>query len=160
MRRESAGNEIQNNMFKNFKFIGIVCLVLAAMVAFSSCSKPEKQIIGKWKITKASLKNDGYEEEDEFDDKGEMWVFKDNGRCVLHIFGQDFEGKYTVKNNTLTIDIEYDFGYGEEVFVDSSDLDIDEINKEEMSISGTIYAHGSDFGVRQKFKLSFEFEKK
>ena len=145
-------------MFKNFKFIGIVCLVLVAMVAFSSCSKPEKQIIGKWKITKASLKINGYE--DAFDDKGEMWVFKDNGRCVLHIFGQDFEGKYTVKKNTLTFDVEYDFGYGEKVFVYSSDLDIDEINKEKMSISGTIYAYGSDFGVGQKIKLSFEFVKK
>lgn len=143
------------------KKIGIVCLVLVAMAAFSSCSKPEKQIIGKWKITEASLKHNGYEEEDEFDDKGEIWIFKENGSCVLHIFGQDFEGHYTVKDNTLAINVEHFFiTYDEEACVTSSALDIDEINKKEMSISGTIYAHGSDFGNGKKFKLSFEFEKK
>ena len=149
-------------MFKNFKFIGIICFVLAAMVAFSSCSKPEKTIIGKWKITKASLKIDG----DEYcssEDKGETWVFKDNGKCSLYILYNDYEGKYTVRKNTLTIDVEHDFGEGEVVTL-SGDLDIDEINKEEMSISGTVEYRYDDnyYGDHEttKAKLAYEFEKK
>ena len=78
-------------MFKNFKLIGIVCLVMAAMVAFSSCSK-EQQIVGKWKITKAKINGENHE-----NDEGETWIFKEGGKCILHFYSADYEGTYSVK---------------------------------------------------------------
>jgi hypothetical protein len=142
-------------MFKNFKFIGIVCLVLAAMVAFSSCSKPEKQIIGKWKITKAKYIEEGYDLGG--DDKGEIWTFRDNGKCVLFMGGFEYDGSYSVKKNTLTINVQYrDERF---YFTLSGDVDIDELTKDEMAVSGNPFFMDYENLYSCWPKISYELEK-
>ena len=151
-------------MFKNFKLIGIVCLVMAAMVAFSSCSK-EQQIVGKWKITKAKLDGENIDA-----DEGETWVFKEGGKCILHIEGEDWEGDYSVKKNTLSLDLGNDYKEStitvKRTF--SGDLDLDEFSKKEMTVSGklkftydyTDYEYGEHDSGTESWSLSYEFEKK
>lgn len=146
-------------MFKNFKFIGIVCLVLAAMVAFSSCSKPEKQIIGKWKITKAKYIDEGYDYGG--DDKGESWTFKENGKCILNMMGgYEWYGEYSITKNTLTIDVEWK--WEDWHYTLSGDLDIDEFNKNEMAVSGELYFTDVYPGnlSPSRPKISYELERK
>ncbi len=117
-------------MFKKIKLIGMLCLMMAAMVAFSSCSK-EKQMVGKWVVTKGSVCGESIP-------KGSFWTFKDGGKCVLEIWDTDYEGHYSVKKNTLTINVEYDFDG--EIVGYYGDLDIDEFSNKDknMSVSGKL----------------------
>ena len=141
-------------MFKNFKLIGIVCLIMAAMVAFSSCSK-EQQIVGKWKITKAKINGENRE-----NDEGETWIFKEGGKCILHFYSDDYEGTYSVKKNTLSVDVEVSRSSWKDRYY--GDLDLDEFNKNEMAVSGTLKntfyeeGYGSESNTE---KFNFEFKK-
>ena len=124
------------------------------MVAFSSCSK-EQQIVGKWKITKAKINGENHE-----NDEGETWIFKEGGKCILHFYSADYEGTYSVKKNTLSVDVE-DGGSG---WKDRyyGDLDLDEFNKNEMAVSGTLKNTYSEEGYGSENiteKFNFEFKK-
>ncbi len=101
---------------------------MAALVSFSSCSK-DKQIVGKWKITKAIV--DG--EDASVFEKGKTWEFRDGGKCTLHIDGIDWEGEYALKDNTLSILVEYNGEHQEKI---SADLTLNEFSKKVMSMSG------------------------
>lgn len=142
-------------MFKNFKLIGTVCLIMAMLVSFSSCSNPEKQIIGKWKVTKARFDGDDYEPE------GEKWIFKENGKCTISIYGAEHLGHYSIKNGTLSIDVKYyENGDGQEM---TGDLDLDEFNKKEMSVSGTVKLRAYEDGQWDYYyypcRIYYELEK-
>lgn len=143
-------------MFKKNKLIGIVCLIMAALVSFSSCSK-EQQIVGKWKITKARLS--GF---DTTNDLYELWTFKDGGKCVLFIWGDEMEGKYSINNNTLYIDVEFQYNNAYSYRL-TGNLDFDEFSQKEMSVSGKVmiyeYYYG-DLHASEQTTLSYDLEKK
>jgi hypothetical protein len=138
------------------RFFAVVALVAATAIMFTSCSK-EKKLEGKWKITKSSTSESGY---DFSEAKGESWSFKDNGKCSVHItwtssYKRDYDGTFSVSGNTLSIDLDKD-SYGDKV---DGEFDIDELSSKELSISGTwtIKEEGYNPG---KVKCSYDFEKK
>lgn len=143
-------------MFKKNKLIGIVCLIMAALVSFSSCSK-EQQIVGKWKITKAKFGSYSTD-----DDIWEAWTFKDGGKCILFISGAEFEGQYSINKNTMFIDVEYYFqdGYGSYAKL-TGDLDMEEYNNKEMSVSGKVKLAWYDYdGLYDTEQLNMSYELK
>ena len=129
-----------------------VVLLIAGMTAMTSCKKPEKQIIGKWKVTSCTL--DGKTE----DSYTETWTFKENGKFIgLDFLCDNFEEAegltyscgYSCDDKTLTLTVtvngEYyydmwDSGfndyYSKFKYVYTLDLDIDELNNKTMSLSG------------------------
>ena len=137
-------------MLKQFKLLGMVALLAAAMLMVS-CSKEDK-IVGKWKITHASG--------DFSDDKGSTWNFKDNGKCSIVVGNSDFDGEWSLSNDCLTIDIEYSTSSSEGKVI--GEFDIDELSSSEMSLSGQWNDSWSYNGSRQtrKYKVSYDFEKK
>lgn len=141
-------------MLKKIRLIGMACLVLATLVLFSSCSK-DKQIVGKWKITKAIV--DG--EDASVFEKGKTWEFKDGGKCTLYIDGLDWEGEYTLNDNTLSILVEYNGEHQEKI---SADLTLNEFSKKEMSVSGnaSVAYNTGELGWESWTEdISYEFEK-
>lgn len=115
-------NEAKSKMKKVY-LISIV--VLITVICFSSCSKPEKQIIGKWKITEFR-DDDGMWPTAE----GSTWQFDDNGKFKGWLYGE-VTCKYDCDGNELTIK-NTEVGY---VFK----FDVDEISKKDLSVSGKCY---------------------
>ena len=155
-------------MFKKIKLIGMICLVMAAIVAFSSCEKEKKQgenpqesIIGTWQVTKAYINDEWWG-----DEEGEKWIFKDNGTCNIHMFGGEvnYSGTYYIKENILTIDVYarcyYDIDYEDRFLSGTLALDI---NKGVMSLSGTMkeehqYCSEGEWDFEtERFNLRFNF---
>ncbi|MBO4738106.1 MAG: hypothetical protein J5606_00940 [Bacteroidales bacterium] len=138
-----------------------VVLLIAGMTTMTSCKKPEKQIIGKWKVT--SAKSD-FGNSDEV--KGATWTFKENGTFIGDLIGgTDFECDYSCSKNSLS------FSGGDlKKYGMSVELEIDEINNKTMSLSGKIkysgYDDWDDYGVAQhkayseSFSVRYELEKK
>lgn len=130
---------------KKISFLVVAAFVATlAMMMFTSCSK-EKQIEGKWKITKAS----GYFS----DDKGETWTFKANGKCSCYLDGLDLDGEWSISKDELTIEI------NEEGLKITGDFTLDNLSSKEMSISGTWKVKYDD-GDSGSWKVSYDFEKK
>ena len=121
-------------------------MALIAIMGLTSCTKkPEDLIVGKWKITEFRMRYSDGSNACDFDATGETWTFKENGSFIGCIPIENdivpdyyFTSKYIVEGEELTIrggDFEYYYedGFCEEVvFV----LDIDEITKDELSVSG------------------------
>lgn len=116
---------------------------LLLLIGLSSCTKPEKQIIGKWKIV--SAKFDGYKDEDA---KGEVWSFKENGKFSGYLsFGKksrmDIDCNWHIDGDELVLsggDLEfsesgYGYSYSEEVILT---LDIEQLDKKELVVSGKV----------------------
>lgn len=124
-----------------------------------SCTKPEKQIIGKWKITYAKVGD-----YNATNAKGEVWTFKDNGKFNGYIaLGSDsdyYDCNWNIDGNELVLKGgDLDFGGGEEVVIT---LDIEQLDKNELVVSGKMkyewYEDGySDY---ETIKVSYELEAK
>ena len=140
-------------MFKPIKFLGIVALIIATVVMFSSCNKYEKKIVGKWKIVKEKV--DG---EEVGEVEGETITFRENGTCTIVFLESELDGEYYLNDETLTIDAKYPDGKYTFTF------DV-EIKKSVMYLSGKCkdtydgyyydYYKGTDY-----YKVSYELEKK
>lgn len=140
-------------MFNKFKLFGMVALLAAALLMVS-CSKEDK-IVGKWKITHAS---------GEFSDcKGDIWTFKDNGKCSgVVVFEDELDFEWSLSNDCLTLEIDED---GASIV---GEFDIDELSSSEMSLSGewkySYYEYDYEYGGRNlvsgKYKVNYDFEKK
>ncbi len=153
------------------KFVKIFLLAaIAVMMCFSSCTKkPEKLIVGKWKIVSAHSSDIA----NLSDDKGEIWRFKENGTFegyfgfLEEVVEEGFvECRYNCDGNTIVLQggnlegsLYYDHYY-ECVFT----FDIDEITKDGLSISGKVKFTEKDYdgetGDTDIIKLSYELEKK
>ena len=112
---------------------------LVIMMCLSSCTKPEKQIVGKWKITYA--KEDGYNDKNAV---GEIWTFKENGTFNGYLVDLgDVTAKWSIDGNELTIkggDLEYsESGSG---WTDTEEmvytLDIEQLDKNNLVVSGKV----------------------
>lgn len=149
-------------MFKPIKFLGIVALIIATVVMFSSCNKYEKKIVGKWKVTKA--RQDG-EANSCLEDGGTI-TFRENGICIWEdgddCGNHEYEMEYSINNDELIMEYsekEEDYTL-KETFV----LSI-EIKKSVMYASGKMkfqyvayeYPEESHNG---EFKYTLEMEKK
>ena len=137
-----------------------VVLLIAGMTTMTSCKKPEKLIIGKWKVT--SAKSDAFDSDEV---KGTTWTFKENGTFIGNLDGEDYECDYSCSKNSLS------FSGGDlKKWRMSIELEIDEINNKTMSLSGKIkysgYDDWDDYGVAQhkayseSFSVRYELEKK
>ena len=142
-------------MFKPIKFLGIVALIIATVVMFSSCNKYEKKIVGKWKIIKEKTDGESMDE-----DEGETITFKDNGTCTIVFWGGELDGDYSINGESLTINVNDD---GEK-YAFTFDVDI---KKSVMYLSGkckyTYDEYDYDYGyytATDNFKVSYELEKK
>ena len=139
-------------MNKSIKFLGIVALIIATVVMFSSCNKYERKIVGKWKIIKEKHDGSPYDS-----DEGETITFKDNGTCTIVFWGDECDGDYSLNGESLTIDAKYPDGKYTFTF------DV-EIKKSVMYLSGKCkdtyddyyydYYKGTD-----NYKVSYELEK-
>lgn len=155
-------------MKKRLTLIEMMALLL--LVGLSSCTKkPEDLIVGKWKITEfyLNLGSDGGSVQTN-DAIGETWNFKENGSISGYLpasgdFTNDgfFSSHYIIEDETLTIkggDFEHHESNGhieEFVFI----LDIDEVTKDELSISGKwkFYENGE---VHENGTLRITFKRK
>ena len=135
-----------------------VVLLIAGMTAMTSCKKPEKLIIGKWKVT--SAKSDAINSDEV---KGATWTFKENGTFVGELDGYGASDcDYSCSKNSLS------FSGGDlKKYGMSVELEIDEINNKTMSLSGKIkYSYsGYDYGVAphkysESVSVRYELEKK
>ena len=133
-------------MFKPIKFLGIVALIIATVVLFSSCNKYEKKIVGKWKIVKEKV--DG---EEVGEDEGETITFRENGTCTIVFHEAELDGEYYLNDETLTINAKDE---GEDYYYkDSFTLDV-EIKKSQMYLSGKCKETWSEH-----FDFSYELTK-
>ena len=140
-------------MLRKFKLLGVIALLAITVATVSSCGK-DKKIVGKWKITSATG-SFSY-------DKGETWTFKDNGKCVIVIDNEPYDGEWSVSKDNLTIDIE------EDEFTINGDFSIDELKSSSMSLSGEwvakidydYYYYKSSSKETERIRGSYEFEKK
>lgn len=157
----------------------ILLAAIAVTMCLSSCTKkPEKLIVGKWKIVSARCSDNNVKPwviEAISNDKGEVWNFKENGTFIGYMnvlslleFGiSDVECDYICDDNMIEGrdgnlrgiidgDTRYDI-----VFT----FDIDEISKKELSISGKIKITFTDIyeGYSETETVSsikYELEKK
>lgn len=110
---------------------------LMVLICLPSCTKPEKQIIGKWKITYAKV--DGYNDGEA---KGEVWTFKENGKFNGYIsLGKKddmyIDCNWSIDGNELVLkggDLEVSgSGWSEELVIT---LDIEQLDKNNLVVSG------------------------
>lgn len=144
-------------------------VALAVLVSLPSCTKPEKQIIGKWKIVSAKV--DGDKDEDA---KGEVWTFKDNGKFSGFInlglvwgvkISSDVDCKWRIDGNELVLsggDLEFiEDGYSVEVIIT---MDIEQLDNEALILSGVMKVEGVLVGyvnqIEERHKVSCELEAK
>ena len=136
-----------------------VMFLLVGMTTMMSC-KPEKKIIGKWKVTYSK----GMDDEAV---KGSVWTFKDNGKFVGNVFGEDGEVScnYDFDKKTLTLsggDLDYEDYRWKGSY--TLTLDVDNLSKKEMSLSGKVvykdYDKEDGSSDTDSWNVSFELEKK
>ena len=132
--------------------------VLVALVLSSCTKKPEDLIIGKWKITE-------YREEGTYISKveGETWTFKDNGTFTGPLIAgeHDISCKYVCDDDELTLkggdlDELYYQGYPAEI---TYKLDIDDISKDVLIVSGKARLYVSGYG-ENSWSISVELKRK
>ncbi len=125
---------------KKFKIAALLMCFVAVSMVFTSCSKNEDLIIGKWKVTKVTEGDRVYTEGEEI---GSIWEFKSDNTFTLSFeyAGQSMSvpGTYAINDDELTITM-----YGE-----AETATIDKLNKSKMILSSV------DEGV----KIVEEFEK-
>ncbi len=149
-------NTATNNMRKLMYSLSVV-FVLIGMTTMTSC-KPEKKIIGTWKVTYSKGMNDDLL-------KGTLWTFKDNGKFLGDIWGGEEEISWNYgfykKALTLYIDCIY-YDYSRDRY--RLNLDVDNLSKKEMSLSGTVvdiyYDKDGNFVNIDSWNVRYELEKK
>ena len=106
---------------------------LIIMICLPSCTKPEKQIVGKWEMI--SLTVDG----DRMSCRDAYLTFKDKGSVRLSgiIDGEDldFSSKWVMDEDELVIK-GGDIDFGNEYYI--LQLEIDELTKETLELRGKI----------------------
>ncbi|MBO4738107.1 MAG: hypothetical protein J5606_00945 [Bacteroidales bacterium] len=141
-----------------------VVLLIAGMTTMTSCKKPEKLIIGKWKVTSAN-KNDE-------NAKGNTWTFKDNGKFVGDIYdlaeddwvlnnnGDEIECDYSCDGKTLTLSgIKYRSNGGKDIHgTYTFEFDIEGISNKTMSLSGKVKADGYEEEHHDTYTDPLEYE--
>lgn len=151
-------NCVKIKMKKALRLALMAALVI--LMCLPSCTKPEKQIVGKWKIVYAKI--DGFKDEEA---EGELWVFKDNGRFrgYLGLDDDDEEEEYCnwlIDGSELVLkggDLEYIENEGVENVV--LYLDIEQLDKENLIVSGKVRYEDIDDGNHGSFNVSYELER-
>ena len=144
---------------------------LLVLICLPSCTKPEKQIIGKWKITYAKV--DGYKDEDA---EGEVWTFKDNGKFSGYIsLGKksrfECDCNWFIEGNELILkggDLSAsESGSGYSYSADGViTMDIEQLDKKELILSGKMKIEyietedGYTYHDTENFKVAYELEAK
>ena len=150
-------------MFKPIKFLGIVALIIATVVMFSSCNKYERKIVGKWIVTKAKVDMDGT-------GLGCMKdgtiTFRENGVCIWESCDDcgntETELEYSINNDELIMEYsEKGEGYTQKM---SYVLNI-EIKKSDMYASGKMKLQYEayeypELSRNDEAKCTLEMEKK
>ncbi|MCQ2269756.1 MAG: DUF5640 domain-containing protein [Bacteroidales bacterium] len=138
-------------MRNKLKIFGMVVLMLTTVIFMSSCNKNEKNIVGNWMVTSSPNQKDNQE----------IWSFRDNGSCSVTFEGEVLSGEYSLSNNSLSITAkteENDTYYGMNY---QWDLNIDVLDKKEMSLSGTRkYMVMNGYNDSYIEKVSYNFKKK
>ena len=148
---------------------------LAILICLPSCTKPEKQIVGKWKITYAKV--DGYKVEEA---KGETWTFKDNGKFSGFMcfgrkkagdVGKNIDCNWFIDGNELVLkggDLEFSesgsgWSYSAEAVIT---MDIEQLDKKELVVSGKMrveYSENEDgytYHDTETYNVAYELEPK
>ena len=84
-------------MKKTHKLITML-LCMVSLASFSSCSKGDSDIIGKWKVTAYNFNDNGNDMSTEIR-IGDIWEFKDDG--IFIAYGET--SSYSVSGNNITI---------------------------------------------------------
>lgn len=141
-----------------------ILAALVVLICLPSCKKPEKQIIGKWKITYAKV--DGYNDGDA---KGEVWTFKENGKFNGYLsFGKKdydmyFDCNWSIEGNELVLkggDLDFGgSGYSDEVIIT---MDIEQLDKNNLVVSGKMKEEYYEDGEYDSYscKVAYELEAK
>lgn len=113
-----------------------IVVVLIIMMCLVSCTKPEKQIVGKWKIISATEGRENIE----YYAKGEIWTFREGGNFVgwLPMPGGLISCKWIIDGDELILQ----GGELEKVPGDFQDVsytfDIEQLDKKRLIVSGII----------------------
>lgn len=170
---ESDGIELGKEKMKKVLRLSFMA-ALVILMCLPSCTKPEKQIIGKWKITYAKV--DGYKIEEA---KGETWAFKDNGKFSGYLCfpgkkgdaGGDIDCNWFIDGNELVLkggDLEVsESGSGWSYSVEGViTMDIEQLDKKELVVSGKMkveyseYEDGNTYHDTETYNVSYELEAK
>ena len=134
-----------------------IMAALVVLICLPSCTKPEKQIIGKWKITSAKV--NGYKDDDA---KGEVWTFKDNGKFsgYLSLKGETyFDCNWAIDGNELVLkggDLEESgSGWSYEVVIT---LDIEQLDKNNLVVSGKMKEEYYEDGEYETYSENVAYE--
>ena len=137
-----------------------IMAALVVLICLPSCTKPEKQIIGKWKITSAKV--DGYKDDDA---KGEVWTFKDNGKFNGYISFAGLKGEtyfdcnWAIDGNELVLkggDLEESgSGWSDEVVIT---LDIEQLDKNNLVVSGKMKEEYYEDGEYETYSENVAYE--
>lgn len=158
------GYNWQQLIMKKLMYGLSIVLLFTGMTFMSSC-KPEKKISGKWKVVYS--KQDGFTDEYNI---GEIWTFKENGKFLGAFFEDEtIECDYSFDGKTLTFfggDLKYDINIGETInksYNYTVSLDVDELSKKKMSLSGKVTEKYYDYNIFEDFidtwSVIYELEK-
>lgn len=90
---------------KKFRFAALMMCFVAMGLMFTSCSKNEDLIIGKWKCVKMVSDGRTFTTPDEETGVGSIWEFKADGSLSMGVSGFAVNGTYTLKDDVLTMTI-------------------------------------------------------
>lgn len=136
---------------------------LLTIVAFTSCSKTEKKILGDWEVT-SSVLTEISSADLNLEFNGSVWTFKDDNTVVCTQDGEAVSGTYTITDDddlTMTFvqsetDEEGSTWNKKSVF----DMDIEEITKSDMTLDGDIANSFVEIGLNEKAELKMVMKKK
>ena len=111
------------------KFYAVIIAVVVMGLCFSSCNKPEKLIIGKWKIEEQKVDKTKVSSAE-----GEVWSFTDDNKFKGHIDGNDFSGKYSCEDDELILS----GGDFTDKNIDQIVFEIESISKKAMTLNGKV----------------------
>lgn len=136
---------------------------LLTIVAFTSCSKTEKKILGDWEVTSSVLTeiSSAYLN---LEFNGSVWTFKDDNTVVCTQDGEAVSGTYTITDDddlTMTfVQSETDEDGSTWNMKIVFDMDIEEITKSDMTLDGDIAYSFVEIGLNEKAKLKMVMKKK
>ena len=151
----TAGNRIKTATDDMKKMLRLTLIAaFALLISLPACTKPEKQIVGKWEMTSLTVQGERLRCRDAY------MTFKDNGSVRLS--GEidyedwDYTSKWAMEDDELVIK-GGDIDWGEEYYV--LRLEIDELTKETLELSGKMKGYYDD-ELEENIPVRASFERK
>lgn len=143
---------------KKTKFLTMLALCVMVITTLTSCEKNDDLIVGNWEITQAIIDGKNYTQTVSDD----IWTFRSDYTCSAnYLLIDNLSGSYTISNDALHMMSDYIYNNPNDLLFwwrCTLDLDIIEITKDKMSVSGTLKYYDID-SDNSSFSVSIKFRK-